>query len=249
MTTKQLTERAIDNLKHFEPPEGYYLAFSGGKDSCVIKALADLAGVKYEAHYSVTTIDPPDLVYFVKEYHKDVIFDRPDKPLLKHLETVGFPLRQARWCCAKYKERGGDGRFVITGIRSEESHKRSKRNMIETCYRGTGKRYLNIIFDWTSLDVWTFINGHKLPYCKLYDEGWARIGCLFCPNESSKRKAIQMKRYPKYEQAFRKSFKRLYENRVNAGNNSVDRWENSDEMFDWWIGIETEDADQGVLFE
>lgn len=24
---------AIDLLKHFEPPEGFYLAFSGGKDS------------------------------------------------------------------------------------------------------------------------------------------------------------------------------------------------------------------------
>lgn len=30
--------------------EGLYLCFSGGKDSCVIKALADMAGVKYDAN-------------------------------------------------------------------------------------------------------------------------------------------------------------------------------------------------------
>ena len=51
-------DKAILRLQTYEPPEGYWLAFSGGKDSVVIKALADMAGVKYEAHYSVTGIDP-----------------------------------------------------------------------------------------------------------------------------------------------------------------------------------------------
>ena len=37
-------ETAIKRFQTFEPPEGYYLAFSGGKDSCVIKALADMRG-------------------------------------------------------------------------------------------------------------------------------------------------------------------------------------------------------------
>ena len=39
---------AIKRLRAFEPPEGYYLAFSGGKDSVTVKALMDLAGVKYD---------------------------------------------------------------------------------------------------------------------------------------------------------------------------------------------------------
>lgn len=45
-------ETAIKRLQTFEPPEGYYLCFSGGKDSVAIKALADMAGVKYDAHYN-----------------------------------------------------------------------------------------------------------------------------------------------------------------------------------------------------
>lgn len=45
-------EVAIERLKAFEPEEGYYLAFSGGKDSVVIKELANIAGVKYDAHYT-----------------------------------------------------------------------------------------------------------------------------------------------------------------------------------------------------
>ena len=52
---------AIDRLRAFEPKEGYYLCFSGGKDSSVIKALADMAGVAYDAHYNCTGIDPPGM--------------------------------------------------------------------------------------------------------------------------------------------------------------------------------------------
>lgn len=59
---KDKVEVAIDRLKSFEPEEGYHLAFSGGKDSVVIKALADMAQVKYDAHYNLTSVDPPELV-------------------------------------------------------------------------------------------------------------------------------------------------------------------------------------------
>lgn len=70
-------EVAIKRLQTFEPPEGYYLAFSGGKDSVVIKALADMAGVKYDAHYNVTSVDPPELIQFVREHHTDVKWEFP----------------------------------------------------------------------------------------------------------------------------------------------------------------------------
>lgn len=72
---KTKVEVAIDRFKTFEPPEGYFLAFSGGKDSVVIKALADMAEVKYDAHYQITSVDPPELVRFVKSFD-DVIMER-----------------------------------------------------------------------------------------------------------------------------------------------------------------------------
>lgn len=68
---------AIDRLRAFEPKEGYYLCFSGGKDSSVIKALADMAGVAYDAHYNCTGIDPPEAVRFIKKQHPDVEFEYP----------------------------------------------------------------------------------------------------------------------------------------------------------------------------
>ena len=79
-TVDKVTE-AIERLRQYEPPEGFYLAFSGGKDSVAVKALADMAGVKYDAHYSLTTVDPPELVKFIKQVHPDVEIKYPETTL------------------------------------------------------------------------------------------------------------------------------------------------------------------------
>lgn len=226
--------QAIERLRQYEPPEGYYLAFSGGKDSCVIKALADMAGVQYDAHYSVTTIDPPELVYFIREHHPDVIWDRPKEAFLKRLIFKGFPLRQNRWCCQEYKERGGEGRVVVLGIRSEESFTRSDREIHDEWH---GKERLHPILDWNEADVWDFIEANHIPYCKLYDEGFSRVGCVFCPFASSGKRIMELRRYPGFERSFRAAFRRLYANRKARGMTSVDRWPDGDAMFDWWIGL------------
>ena len=60
MTLKEKEQKAIEALKMFEPEdEPYYLCYSGGKDSDVIRILAQLAGVKHEIHHNLTTVDAP----------------------------------------------------------------------------------------------------------------------------------------------------------------------------------------------
>ena len=71
-------QRAIDLVRSFEPPDKYYLAYSGGKDSIVVEAILRIAGVGYEVHYNMTTVDPPELVRFVIRQFEAVIYDLPD---------------------------------------------------------------------------------------------------------------------------------------------------------------------------
>jgi len=238
---------AIDMLKELEPDEGYYVADSGGKDSCVILALVKMAGVKFDAHHSLTTIDPPELVYFLRDHHKETEIHRPKKPFLTALVKNGFPQRQIRWCCKEYKETGGKGRLVITGVRASESHQRAKRNFLETCTFDPSKRYLHIIFTWSESDVWEFIKKYNVPYCKLYDEGNSRIGCLFCPMAGKQRKK-DAEKYPGYVKAFIRAFERLYDNKKDR--ESFSRWKSGKEIFYWWLNEdkEIESKDQLRLF-
>ena len=125
--------RSIERLRAFEPPEGYYLAFSGGKDSVVLKALADMAGVKYDAHYNATTVDPPELVRFIKEKHADVAFELPKKTMRQLIiEKQSPPTRLQRYCCEKLKETNGKGRITLTGVRWEESAGRRENQGLVT---------------------------------------------------------------------------------------------------------------------
>ena len=127
LAAKNKIQVAIERLQMFEPPEGYYLAFSGGKDSLTIKVLADMAGVKYDAHYNITTADPPELVQYIKKHHKDVDMDSTGTSMWKLIpQKLMPPTRLVRYCCQELKEHGGYGRTVITGVRWAESTRRKK---------------------------------------------------------------------------------------------------------------------------
>lgn len=120
---------AIERLKMFEPnanQKPYYLAYSGGKDSDTIKILAQLAGVRFEAVNNHTTVDAPETVYYIRS-QKDVKVEYPEKTMWQLIvEKLMPPTRMIRYCCAELKERGGDGRRVITGVRWAESIKRKE---------------------------------------------------------------------------------------------------------------------------
>lgn len=141
--------KSIERLKAFEPPEGYYLAFSGGKDSVVSKALMDMAGVKYDAHYRVTSVDPPELYNFIRSKHPDVARDKPkDKDgntitMWNLILREGMPpTRVVRYCCRALKEDGGNGRMCVTGVRWSESPNRKKTQGEITIISKSAKREL-----------------------------------------------------------------------------------------------------------
>ena len=111
---------------------GYYLAFSAGKDSQALYHIAELAEVKFDAHMNLTSVDPPEVIRFVKQAYPEVDLIKPKKSIYQlAVEKQILPTMRVRWCCAEYKEMSGAGRVTLIGIRHQESSRRAKRNEVE----------------------------------------------------------------------------------------------------------------------
>lgn len=120
----ELEKLSIERFKAFEPEDGYYLAYSGGKDSDVIKILAQLAGVKFEAVHNLTTVDAPETVQYIKS-QSDVRIDYPEISMWRLIrDKLLPPTRIMRYCCSEFKEKCGQGKIKVTGVRWSESVRR-----------------------------------------------------------------------------------------------------------------------------
>lgn len=231
----RLVEKSIRLLKEHEPSDGYYVAFSGGKDSTVMFDLVKRAGVKYDAHYNVTTVDPPELVLFIRHQYPEVVWERPAKTMYALIERMMTPpTRLMRYCCRILKEHGGEGRMVVTGIRAEESQARSKRSEIDSD-RNNPKDYVHPIFMWSENDIWQYINERQLPYCSLYDEGFERLGCIGCPMAGRKGREREFRRWPGIERAYIAACQKAVNRRIERGMPTIPFWQTGQEMFDWWM--------------
>lgn len=250
----ELLRKSEKMALRLDPENGFYLAFSGGKDSQCLYHVAKLAGVRFKAHMNLTSVDPPEVIRFVKRNYPDVELIKPkmsiyDMAKKKHL----LPTMRFRWCCAEFKEPSGAGKVTLIGIRKEESARRAKREEISTvikskitnetfdqwseheeqmvtCVGGKDKILVSPIIYWTERDVWEFLNSNKIPHCKLYDQGYTRIGCICCPMSQPRQKAKEIKHWPHVKRNWLKTIQWLIDNGYIDHN-----FTDAETGFKWWI--------------
>ena len=169
------------------------------------------------------------------------------------------PTRVIRYCCDVLKERGGSGRFTITGVRWAESNGRKSKSgmfqpnkkdgngnyvysndnneakrMVEQCTTKS-KFVLNPIIDWTDTEVWQFIKGAEIPYCKLYDEGFKRLGCIGCPM-AGKGREKEFERWPTYKRAYLRAFDKMLKERERRGMKPfMNGIKTAEDVMSWWM--------------
>ena len=116
----------------YDPQDGYFLAFSGGKDSQALLHMAQLAGVQFKAHMNLTSVDPPEVIRFVRQQYPECQMTPPHDSIYNVAVRMGIlPTMRTRWCCQEFKETAGAGKVTLIGIRKAESTRRAKRKEVE----------------------------------------------------------------------------------------------------------------------
>ena len=208
---------------------GFHLAFSGGKDSQVIYELAKMAGVKFKAFFYKTSVDPRELLSFIRSNYPDVEWVRPKMTMYQLIYKKGMlPLRQARFCCEYLKERNGVDAVVMTGITADESAKRAKRKVQEhSCIKGQDKIFLHPILNWTKSEVLQFLTERGVEKCSLY-EIQERIGCVGCPM-SPKTMRRDFRNMPNFKKAYINTVQKLIDEK-----GKYSEFPSAEDVVDWW---------------
>jgi phosphoadenosine phosphosulfate reductase len=199
-------------MRAYRPRGGWQGAFSGGKDSLVIKWLAKRAGEEVRWQNNFTTIDPAELTHYNKRHHPDVEVIRPAMHLVAKMVEKGLPpTRGIRWCCDIYKERPcQNGQAIITGVRAEESRNRANNWSYLTLHKRSNSYHVLPILNWTEKQVWELIHAENLPYCCLYDQGQKRVGCVGCPLNPQAR-VVEFERWPGFKRMWHNGFVRMWD--------------------------------------
>ncbi len=248
MAISQPLEKKIKNaiglLQSICADKKVCVAFSGGKDSIVIKRLAQMAGIDFDAIYSVTTIDPPELVRYIKKYHPDTIWRRQPKAMLTRLvdRSDGPPTRVSRWCCDEYKENTGNEYSIkVIGVRAEESaRRRGLWKQVNANRKMCGGSIVCPIVYWTDDDVWTFIRAENIPYCELYDQGFHRLGCVGCPLAGPRAQQRGFERWPGFERVWKRAIYRFYDKwhgvpKRDGTPRYFEDFGSAEGLWQWWI--------------
>ena len=196
--------RLLQQVQKAHPDEVIEIAYSGGKDSDVILQLAKEAGIRYEAIYKNTTIDPPGTIRHAQDMGATII--RPKLTFAELIQKKGAPTRFARFCCEELKEYKVRDVSVM-GVRRSESKKRAEQYSEPTQCRfyGSKKNHVEAIYpilEWTNEDVAAFLADRKIKCAPIYYDAEGvfhverRLGCMCCPLASKKKCIDEFRKHP-----------------------------------------------------
>lgn len=193
----KLEERSIKLIKRIygDLKLPVIVSYSGGKDSLVSLDLVLKSIGGADVLFNDTDLELPETIVNVNEvterYGLKLVEASAQNAFWRNIDLFGPPGKDYRWCCklaklipiAKVaKQRWCAGALNIVGQRAFESIDRAKSPVV---WRNKWIPHLvtaTPIQDWNQLAVWLYIYRCGLPYNRLYDEGFERLGCYLCPS-------------------------------------------------------------------
>lgn len=191
-----------EKAKEFNDNE-MFVSFSGGKDSTVTSDLV-MKALRREniIHiYGDTTLEYETTGLYLNRFREK----HPNTPMLiaknkeqdfnELCEVIGPPSRMMRWCCTIFKTGAitrkiestfRDSKNILTfqGIRRNESAARNKYDRESNDSKIAKQLAVSPIIDWQEFEVWLYLISNKVDFNDAYRQGFARVGCWCCPNNS-----------------------------------------------------------------
>ena len=201
-----ITNEALNYIKNVSKDfssDSMFVSFSGGKDSTVTShlVLSALSGQSIVHIYGDTTLEYPTTYDYVQRFKKNnpsiplLVARNSDQSFINLCELIGPPSRVLRWCCTVFKtgaitkkiENSFSNKLHILtfyGIRRNESASRSKYERESQSPKITKQFVVSPIIDWLDFDVWLYIISNNIDFNYAYKQGFSRVGCWCCPNNS-----------------------------------------------------------------
>ena len=201
-----ITDEACNYIKNISKDfdlSSMFVSFSGGKDSTVTSSLVmkALGNEKIMHIYGDTTLEYPTSKEYIEKFRKKypttpmLVAKNKDQDFNNLCEVVGPPSRVMRWCCTVFKTGSitkkieqlfNDKNRILSfqGIRRAESISRSKYDRESSDSKILKQVSASPIIDWLDFDVWLYILSNKIPFNSAYKQGFSRVGCWCCPNNS-----------------------------------------------------------------
>ena len=201
----------------------FHVAFSSGKDSCVLLDLVKKALPKgsFVVVFGDTGMEFPDTYEAIKKTKQQCAEDEIPFYIGKsHLnpkeswKLFGPPSRVLRWCCSvhkstpqtlKLREITGKDDYTglaFVGVRAQESPTRAKYEYENYGKKQKGQYSHNSILEWTSAEIWLYIYANDVTLNEAYKKGSARVGCICCPMGGGKASFIEQANYPQEKEVF-----------------------------------------------
>ena len=209
----------------------FHVAFSGGKDSCVLLDLVKkaLPQGSFVVVFGDTGMEFPDtyaLVDHVEEQCRTegIPFYRAASHFTptESWQLFGPPSRTLRWCCSVHKstpqtlkirevlQKEDYVGLDFVGVRADESVRRSSYQYENFGKKQKGQFSHNSILEWSSAEIWLYIYTHGLVINETYKKGNARAGCLFCPMSGGVSGFFRQASYPEEVQHYADMVKESY---------------------------------------
>lgn len=231
MTLINRVDSAINIIKrNVSISEKVCIYFSGGKDSCVLKHLLqnNLQGYNLDFWYCSTGLESNILSSFIKGNHPEVKWKIPVKNVYELILEKGYaPTIRNKFCCKEIKrflkQRLADEyNTLVLGKRQDERYL-LKNRVVESIVKDNEKIIINPLYDWTTNDVWEYIEQNNIPICETYSIYGASSGCFVClAMGTSESKYQKILAHPQETQKLKQIITKCYDKNIGLQNTYKD---------------------------